>query len=68
MPPSSINALAQMFERLGHQNVKKAEVNAWCNSNLDKNNANIAKCLTEDFIQQGSHTRELTFLSKEKKS
>ncbi|KAK1384678.1 hypothetical protein POM88_022413 [Heracleum sosnowskyi] len=59
MPPHNPSVMAQMCSKLGMQNATEAEVPEWCNSEMAANNAAISKCLTEAWVRQASHAKEI---------
>ncbi|KAK1399846.1 hypothetical protein POM88_009709 [Heracleum sosnowskyi] len=63
MPPPNPSIMAQMCTKLGMQNATKAEVDEWCNSEMEENKVMISKCLTEAWIRQASHAKEIKHFS-----
>ncbi|KAK1399117.1 hypothetical protein POM88_008980 [Heracleum sosnowskyi] len=59
MPPPNPSVVAQMCSKLGMQNATEVEVVEWCNSDMVENNAAISKCLTEAWVRQASHAKEI---------
>lgn len=57
--PAAPTPVHHLFAKYGHLNVSEVECTSWIGAGLEENADSVTKCLSEAFIRQASHIKEL---------